>query len=115
MPSYPGVGWRREERRKELRSLSGLEKAGVSDCRGHTDTETGSGVRLENSALFYARMLFMFRGPVCELMHVHRNTVQTTTDDIRHMEGPQPLRSHDLTTRAHTHTGVFPFLSHTEH
>lgn len=56
----------RGEEEEELRGLSGLEKAGVSDCRGHTDTEKGSGVRSEQPQLFSwlsAHVLFIFQGP----------------------------------------------------
>lgn len=76
-----------EERGKEeeLRGLSGLEKAGVSDCRGHTDTEKESGVRSEQPGLFSwltTHMLFIFQGPHVNSCMYTEVTVQTTTDYI---------------------------------
>lgn len=74
-----------EERGKEeeLRSLSGLEKAGVSDCRGGTQRrEPGSDSNIQSSFhVFMLSCCSYSRACMCELMHIHRNTVQTATDN----------------------------------
>lgn len=98
-----------EERGKEeeLRGLSGLEKAGVSDCRGHTDTEKGSGVRSEKPELFswLPTHVIHFSEPPCV------NSCKYTEIQSR-----QPLTTYDAWrllsssgNMTEPHTSVFPF------
>lgn len=101
-----------EERGKEeeLRGLSGLEKAGVSDCRGHTDTEKGSGVRLETPELFSGLSTHVIHvsGPPCanSCMDTESRQPLTTYDAWRLLSGSG--------TMTETHTQVcFGSKSHT--
>lgn len=101
-----------EERGKEeeLRGLSGLEKAGVSDCRGHTDTEKGSGVRSEKPELFswFSTHVIQFSGPPwlnsCMYTEIQSRQPLTTYDAWRLLSS-----SGNMTE---THLCVFPRTGH---
>lgn len=70
-PLIRGCGVEERRREEELRGLSGLEKAGVSDCRGHTDTEKGGGgvrgqIRRNSFHTFPLTKYSLFRASMCK-------------------------------------------------
>lgn len=116
-PLYPGVRVEERGREEELRGLSGLEKAGVSDCRGHTDTEKGGGGQgsdQNSQSSFHAFPLTpysLFRASMCKnsCMDTEIQSRQPSTT----YEAWRLLSSSGSMTETHTHTGVFPFqLTH---
>lgn len=78
MAAHPEVGRRREKEGRGAQLSSGLEKAGVSDCRGHTNTHKGGGLETPGAQIQindYTHTLLTSKDLVWEFMHVHRNTV----------------------------------------
>lgn len=76
--AHPEEVWRREKEGGGAERSSGLEKAGVSDCRGHTNTHKGGGLESSGAQIQihdYTHTLLTSQDLMWEFMHVHRNTV----------------------------------------